>query len=72
MNEAEAKLVRMAGEIHQFFRHQGDASYDAAANHIRQFWSPVMRQDLLALVDAGNSKLPQNINRIAETLAKTA
>ena len=50
MTEAEAKLVRMAGEIHQFFRHQGDASYSAAANHIRQFWSPVMRADFVNVV----------------------
>ena len=49
MTEGEAKLVRMAEEIRQFFQHQGDGADAAAANHIRQFWAPTMRADFLAL-----------------------
>lgn len=69
MTEAEAKLVRMAGEIHQFFRHQGEASILAAANHIRQFWSPAMRNDFIAAAAQEGAEVPDNINQIAVALS---
>ena len=70
MTEGEQKLVRMAGEIHQFFRHQGDAANAAAANHIRQFWSPVMRQDFLAIAAREGDGLAEPQRGVAAALAE--
>ena len=55
MTEQDEKLLRMAGEIYQFFRHQGDAAPVAAASHLKQFWAPSMRADYLA-VDCGQRR----------------
>ena len=39
------KLVRMANQIATFFRTQADdAAVPAVADHIKSFWSPVMRR----------------------------
>lgn len=69
MTEAETKLVRMATEIHQFFRHQGDAAAPAAANHIRQFWAPPMRTDFLAVAEREGDSLGEPALSIAAALA---
>lgn len=46
--------VRLAGDIAAQFRHRpAEAAAAAVAEHIRQFWDPRMRRDLLAEVDAG-------------------
>lgn len=68
MTESEAKLVRMATEIHQFFRHQGDAAAPAAANHIRQFWAPPMRADFLAIAQREGDNLSEPAQSIATAL----
>lgn len=68
MTENEAKLVRMAQEIHQFFRHQGDAAPGAAADHIKQFWAPTMRADFMALAAREGDALPAEAIRIAQRL----
>jgi len=69
MTDAEAKLVRMATEIHQFFRHQGDAAAPAAANHIRQFWAPPMRADFLAIAKREGDSLGEPAQSIAAALS---
>ena len=68
MTEAEMKLVRMATEIHQFFRHQGDVAASAAASHIRQFWAPPMRRDFLAIVKREGVGLGEPAQSIAAAL----
>jgi formate dehydrogenase subunit delta len=45
----------MANRIGDFFEAQPDAEegLEGIATHIRRFWVPRMRRDLLAAVDAG-------------------
>ncbi|AXB42109.1 formate dehydrogenase subunit delta [Amycolatopsis albispora] len=50
--------VRLANEIALQFRGQSpDRAAAAIAHHIRQFWEPRMRADLLARVDADPSSV---------------
>ena len=50
-------VVPMANQIATFFVSQGDheAAVAGTAEHIKDFWPPVMRRELLALVDAGTA-----------------
>ncbi|WP_353396065.1 formate dehydrogenase subunit delta [Hydrogenophaga sp. 5NK40-0174] len=50
-------LVRMANRIGQFFEAtpQHAVAVEGVANHIRKFWEPRMRRDLLAWVDANGA-----------------
>ena len=48
------KTIRMANQIAAFFNAQGDNGAPAAvANHLKQFWDPRMRAQLIQLVDDG-------------------
>lgn len=52
------KLVHMANQIADFFRSQpADAAVSGACEHIRSFWSPVMRRQIYAHLDAGGQGL---------------
>jgi formate dehydrogenase subunit delta len=52
------KLTHMANQIAAFFRSQPQAQAAAGvAEHIRSFWSPVMRRDAYAHLDAGGEGL---------------
>jgi formate dehydrogenase subunit delta len=69
MTDGEAKLIRMALEIRQFFRHQGDdVAASAAANHLKQFWAPSMRQDFLALIEREGDAVALEVRAIASAL----
>lgn len=52
------KLVMMANQIGAFFGSQkhGDA-VAAIADHLKKFWEPRMRQQILAHLDAGGEGL---------------
>ena len=53
-----AKLDHMANQIAGFFRSYPDEEAVAGIHdHIRSFWSPAMRRDLLARDDAGAARL---------------
>lgn len=47
------KLVRMANDIAAFFQSQPGhaAAVEGVASHLRRFWDPRMRRELLAWVD---------------------
>jgi formate dehydrogenase subunit delta len=47
------KLVKMANEIAAFFEAEPDrgAKLEAVAGHLRRFWDPRMRRELLRWVD---------------------
>lgn len=48
--------LRLANEIAAQFHHMpADAAAKAIALHIRQFWDPRMRAQLLAHVDSGDT-----------------
>lgn len=52
-------LVRMANQIGMFFDAMPDRNeaLDGVAQHIRKFWTPAMRSQFLAHVDAGGAGL---------------
>ncbi|MFQ5562415.1 MAG: formate dehydrogenase subunit delta [Parvularculaceae bacterium] len=44
-----ADLIRMANQISQFFEAYGEEeAVEGVANHLRMFWAPRMRCDLVA------------------------
>lgn len=49
------KLVKMANEIAAFFAAEPDRKDAVAgvAGHLKKFWDPRMRREILALLDAG-------------------
>ncbi|HEY8707507.1 MAG TPA: formate dehydrogenase subunit delta [Burkholderiaceae bacterium] len=50
-------LIRMANQIGSFFEAMPDRTeaLEGIAQHIRKFWEPRMRRELLARVDGGGS-----------------
>jgi formate dehydrogenase subunit delta len=58
-NENIAKLVRMAGQIADFFKSYPEEEAAASiADHINQFWTGRMRGDFLAAFAARPEDLP--------------
>lgn len=51
------KLQRMANDIARNLAAHGEAAPAAVAEHLRNFWTPRMRAELLAMVDAGGEGL---------------
>lgn len=60
-------LVRMANRIGDFFEAmpERDEALQDIAQHIRKFWEPRMRQQLLAALDAGEAAELHDIVRSA-------
>lgn len=52
-----ARLARMANDIARNLAALGEVAPVAVADHLRQFWTPRMRTELLAMVDAGGEGL---------------
>lgn len=56
------KLVYMANQIGKFFAIQGEeAAVAGIADHLRKFWDPRMRAQILAHLDAGGAGLDTNV-----------
>ncbi len=52
------KLTMMANQIAAFFKAQGEAAAPAAiADHLKKFWDPGMRADIIAHLDKGGDGL---------------
>ena len=53
------RLVRMANDIGNFFKAEPDhaVAVDGVAQHLKRFWDPRMRKEILAHVDAGGAGL---------------
>ena len=65
-----AKLDHMANQIASFFRSYPDEEAVAGIHeHIRSFWSPSMRRDLVARADAGHAKLDILVVKALHSLA---
>jgi formate dehydrogenase subunit delta len=62
------KLAYMANQIGRFFAHQKDDEQAVASihNHIRQFWDPRMRRQILA--ELGTAELDPRVRRAVERL----
>jgi formate dehydrogenase subunit delta len=52
-------LVQMANQISQFFESQPDhaEAVTGVADHLRRFWDPRMRKEIIAHAEAGGSEL---------------
>lgn len=63
------KLTMMANQIGAFFKGQGEADAPAAiADHLKKFWDPGMRKDIVAHLDAGGAGLDPLVRRGVELL----
>ena len=53
------RLVRMANDIGNFFKSEPDhaVAVDSVALHLKRFWDPRMRREIVAYVDEGGSEL---------------
>jgi formate dehydrogenase subunit delta len=61
--------VRMANEIAAQFRHLShDAAVTAVAVHLRSFWDPRMRRQLLAAVDRNDAGIDELVAAAAPLL----
>jgi formate dehydrogenase subunit delta len=62
------KLAYMANQIGKFFAHQKDDDRAIAAinDHIRKFWDPRMRRQILAELDT--AELDPRVRRAVEQL----
>jgi formate dehydrogenase subunit delta len=62
MSEKIEKLVRMANQIADFFAPYPDAEAVAGVReHIRSFWTPAMRRELLAYAEKGGKGLKPRV-----------
>jgi formate dehydrogenase subunit delta len=53
------RLVRMANDIGNFFKSEPDhvVAVDGVASHLKRFWDPRMRKEIVAYVDGGGAEL---------------
>jgi formate dehydrogenase subunit delta len=67
------RLVYMANQIGKFFAAQGDdAAVAGIADHLKKFWDPRMRREIIAHVEAGGAGLDPNTRAAIERLRKKA
>lgn len=63
------KLAMMANQVGAFFRAQGEAAAPAAiADHLKKFWDPGMRADIVAHLAAGGDGLDPLVRSALELL----
>jgi formate dehydrogenase subunit delta len=67
------RLIYMANQIGKFFASQGrDKAVPGIAEHIRKFWDPRMRSEILAHLDAGGAGLAPDVRDALTTLRTAA
>jgi formate dehydrogenase subunit delta len=63
------RLIYMANQIAHAFRLKGEARAAAeTADHLRKFWDPRMRREILALLEAGGVGLDSIARAAVEQL----
>ena len=63
------RLVYMANQIAHAFRSKGEARAVAdTADHLRKFWDPRMRREILAILEAGGAGLESVARAAVEQL----
>jgi formate dehydrogenase subunit delta len=63
------KLTMMANQIGAFFKAQGEAEAPAAiADHLKKFWDPGMRADIVAHLNKGGAGLDPPVRKAVELL----
>jgi len=67
------KLVYMANQIGKFFVSQGDGeAAPGIADHLKKFWDPRMRAEIVAHLEAGGQGLDPEVRRAVESLKQGA
>jgi formate dehydrogenase subunit delta len=62
MAENIQKLVRMANQIAEFFApYPRDVQMAGVQKHLRAYWSPVMKRDLLQYISQGGDGLKETV-----------
>ncbi len=65
------KLTMMANQIGAFFKAQSEAQAPAAiADHLKKFWDPGMRADIVAHLDKGGAGLDPLVRSAIALLKK--
>jgi len=66
----DGKLVMMANQIGKFFAAGGEArAVPEIADHLRKFWAPRMREEIVAHLHAGGAGLDPLPRKAVELLA---
>ena len=56
------RLVAMANQIGKFFHAQGEAAVaDGVEGHLRKYWDPRMRREIIAVLEAGGDGLAPGV-----------
>jgi formate dehydrogenase subunit delta len=64
------RLTTMANQIAAFFRAQGEAAAIAGVeDHLRRFWDPRMRREIVAHLNAGGEGLTPAVRAAVARLA---
>jgi formate dehydrogenase subunit delta len=66
MSERE-HLVKMANQIAANFRYHDDG-VERIADHLKRFWAPSMKRQLLELAASGNAGLDERVREAARRL----
>lgn len=67
------KLVYMANQIGKYFAAQGEAAAIAGIeDHLRKFWDPRMRAEIVAHEKAGGAGLDDNVRKAVAQLGVKA
>lgn len=67
------RLIIMANQIGSFFRTLGpDKVVPGVSDHIRKFWEPRMRAEILGRLDAGGEGLKPDVRQAIERLKTMA
>lgn len=70
-HSTKEKLVYMANQMDSFFRAQDAETASAKiADHIRKFWDPRMRREIIAHLEAGGAGLNPNSRQAIEQLKR--
>jgi formate dehydrogenase subunit delta len=67
------RLTAMANQIGAFFRAQGEAAAVAGVeDHLRKFWDPRMRREIIAHFEAGADGLDPPVRAAVARLAQSS
>ena len=65
------RLVYMANQLGDFFMSQPGADpANGIADHLRRFWDPRMRRQIIAHAEAGGAGLKPDVLRAVKTLGQ--
>ncbi|MEE4193161.1 MAG: formate dehydrogenase subunit delta [Halieaceae bacterium] len=64
-------LVKMAQQIALNMAAEGDGQVDKTAAHIRKFWTPAMREELVEHARAHRGELSAELQQVVEALGES-